>query len=50
MIWPTIIMIGITESWLTNQHADAEVVIPGFNILLSDRQAREGGGVALYLR
>ena len=44
------IMLGITETWLTDQHEDAEVMIPGFSILRSDRKAREGGGVALYLR
>ena len=44
------IMLGITETWLTDQHADAEVSIPGFCILRSDRKGREGGGVALYLR
>ena len=43
------IMVGITESWLTDQHADAEISIPGFSILRSDRKGRQGGGVALYL-
>ena len=42
--------MGITETWLTDQHEDAEVMIPGFSILRSDRKTRDGGGVALYLR
>ena len=44
------IMVGVTESWLNDQHADAEVNIPGFSILRSDRKNREGGGVVLFLR
>ena len=43
-------MLAVTESWLTDQHVDAEVSISGFSILRSDRKGREGGGVALYLR
>ena len=43
-------MVGVVETWLTEQHADAEVCMPGFTIFRSDRQERDGGGVALYLR
>ena len=44
------IMLAVTESWLNDQHVDAEVSMPNFSILRSDRKSREGGGVALYLR
>ena len=44
------LMVGVTESWLSDQHADAEVNIHGFSILRSDRKNREGGGVVLFLR
>ena len=43
-------MLGITETWLSEQVSDAEVNVPGFSILRSDRKGRVGGGIALYLR
>jgi hypothetical protein len=43
-------MIALTETWLNNDHEDAEVAIPGFNIHRSDREDRTRGGVAIYVR
>ena len=40
--------IGITESHLDSSIFDAEIQIPGYNILRSDRINRKQGGVILY--
>lgn len=39
----------LTETWLTNQVSDAEVLsdLPGFQLFRTDRQCGRGGG-ALY--
>ncbi|KAF8562768.1 hypothetical protein P879_11287 [Paragonimus westermani] len=39
--------IRLTETWLADEITDAEIAIPGFSILRSDRGS-QGGGVALY--
>ncbi|MES9976318.1 MAG: reverse transcriptase family protein, partial [Candidatus Thiodiazotropha sp.] len=43
-------IVGITESWLTDQIKDSEVDITGMKITRCDRRTGKGGGVALYLK
>ena len=42
----------MTETWLNSSIFDAEVThdFPGYSIFRCDRDGRQGGGVALYLR
>ena len=40
---------AITETWWRAEFADAQVNIPGFSLIRSDRDGRSGGGCALYL-
>ena len=42
-------VLGITESWLSDEILDSEVSIPGYTIVRLDRN-RHGGGLALYIR
>ena len=41
--------IGITESWLKEYHADAQIQLPGYQCVRADRQQRQGGGALLYV-
>ena len=41
-------IIGITESWGSNEITDAELSLPGFQMFREDRGTR-GGGVLLYV-
>ena len=41
--------ICITESWLRDYHADAQIQLPGYQCLRADRQDRQGGGALLYV-
>ena len=41
-------IVGITESWGTNDISDAELNLPGFQLFRVDRNTR-GGGVLLYV-
>ncbi|KAF8568817.1 hypothetical protein P879_08818 [Paragonimus westermani] len=43
----TFSLVGLTETWLTDEITDAEIAIPGFSVLRSDRGS-QGGGVAPY--
>ncbi|KAF8569718.1 hypothetical protein P879_01816 [Paragonimus westermani] len=43
----TFSLVGLTETWLTDEITDADISIPGFSVLRSDRGS-QGGGVALY--
>lgn len=43
-------IIGITETWARNDIADAEYEIAGYNLFRKDRQGKDGGGVAIYVR
>ncbi|KAF8568445.1 hypothetical protein P879_08098 [Paragonimus westermani] len=43
----TFSLVGLIETWLTDEITDAEIAIPGFSVLRSDRRSQEGG-VALY--
>ena len=42
--------IFLTETWLSSDTSDAELSIPNFTIIRSDRVGRARGGVAMYLR
>jgi exonuclease III len=42
--------ICITETHLTPEVLDAEILIPGYNLFRSDRSGRTHGGVATYVR
>ncbi|KAF8569011.1 hypothetical protein P879_02759 [Paragonimus westermani] len=42
----TFSLVRLTETWLTDEVTDAEIAIPGFSVLRSDRGS-QGGGVAL---
>jgi hypothetical protein len=46
------LLVAVTETWLHSGVFDAEVShdFPGYSILRCDRNGRQGGGVAIYLR
>ena len=41
--------IALTETWLGPHIADAQVYLPGYDLVRSDRKGRLGGGVLLYV-
>ena len=41
--------VAITETWWRPEFSDAQVGIPGYSVIRSDREGRVGGGCALYL-
>ena len=41
--------LAVTESWLKSYIHDAQVDIPNYSVLRSDRAARVGGGALLYI-
>jgi len=44
-------IIGITESWTTNNLLDSELNLPGYDLFRCDRpNTCKGGGVLLYVR
>ena len=42
-------IIAITETWLNSCITNAQVHIPGYDLIRCDRPLRKGGGVLLYL-
>lgn len=42
-------IIAISETWLDDSVTDTEILLPGYNIIRSDRD-RSGGGVCTYIR
>jgi len=42
-------IIGIAESWCTNDVGDAQLHLQGYNMFRNDRQSGVGGGVLLYI-
>ena len=46
------LVVAVTETWLTPQIFDSEVShnFPGYSLFRSDRESRQGGGVALFVR
>ncbi len=43
-------LIALTETWLNEQIADAEVRLEGFQLIRMDRIGRRGGGIAMFIR
>jgi len=44
-------IIGITESWANSDIADAELMVPGYDLFRKDRPVNSrGGGVLLYVK
>ena len=43
-------IIGITESWVTNDITHAELGLEGYVMFRKDRIGRRGGGVLLYIK
>ena len=41
--------VGITETWLKNYIADAQLSVPGYSIVRADRDSKIGGGCLLYV-
>ena len=46
------LLVAVTETWLTPQVYDSEVChnFPGYNLFRTDRENRQGGGVAMFVR
>ncbi|KAF8565978.1 hypothetical protein P879_06592 [Paragonimus westermani] len=44
----TFSLVGLTETWLTDEITDAEIPIPGFSVSSSDRGSQGGGGALYY--
>ena len=46
------LLVAVTETWLDPLILDSEVThnFPGYSIIRCDRESRQGGGVALYIR
>ena len=42
--------IFLSETWLHDGIQDAEVAVEGFNLFRGDREGRERGGAAIYLK
>ncbi|CRK89922.1 CLUMA_CG003653, isoform A [Clunio marinus] len=42
-------VLAISETWLSNQHNNNLINIPGYSIKRHDRIKKRGGGVALYI-
>jgi len=49
MCYATAIAV-ITETHLKSKHSDSAMSISGFSLSRRDRQGRQGGGVAMYVR
>ena len=43
-------IIGITETWASNDITDAELGLEGYAMFRKDRMGRRGGGVLLYIK
>ena len=44
------LFIGLTETWLSQEHNDAEICPDGYDLIRCDRVGRECGGVAFLVR
>ena len=43
-------VIAVTETWLHSAFTDVMAQIPGYTLIRNDRQGRNSGGVALYIK
>eukprot|EP00116_Pleurobrachia_bachei_P010141 sb/3470403/ len=46
---PPVLAVGITETWLKSYISDAQITVPGYNVLRADRELKIGGGCLLYV-
>ncbi len=44
------LFIGLGETFLSNDILDAEINLPGYNLIRCDRHGRIGGGVCFYIK
>jgi hypothetical protein len=42
-------ILALTETWLKSYITDAQIHLPGYDIIRDDRSSRKGGGVLLYI-
>ena len=42
-------VICITETWFSEDEADGEITILGYNVVRKNRKEARGGGVAIYV-
>ncbi|BHF79034.1 hypothetical protein SprV_0602215100 [Sparganum proliferum] len=43
-------VVSLTESWLSENVDDRELMLPGFQLFQRDRRERQGGGVVTYVK
>ena len=43
-------VVGITESWLTENNSNEEVEMEGYKLVRRDREGKRGGGVMVYIK
>ncbi|BHF81444.1 hypothetical protein SprV_0702457400 [Sparganum proliferum] len=43
-------VVSLTESWLSENVDDRELMLPGFQLFRRDRRERQGGGVVTYVK
>jgi len=43
-------IIGVVETWLTDDISDAELKISGYELYRKDRTKSKGGGIILYVK
>ncbi|BHF71211.1 hypothetical protein SprV_0401426600 [Sparganum proliferum] len=43
-------VVSLTESWLSENVDDRELMLPGFQLFRRDRRDRQGGGVVTYVK
>ena len=44
------VVVGITESWLTENNSNEEVEVEGYKLFRRDRKGKKGGGVMVYIK
>ena len=45
----SLLLLAVTETWLTDDVSDGEISIPGFYLFRRDRPGKAGGGVCVYV-
>ena len=43
-------LVAVVETWADGSHGDADMRLPGYELIRLDRERRGGGGVALWIR
>ena len=44
------VVVGITETWLTENNSDEEVEMEGYKLVRRDRKGKKSGGVMVYIK